>query len=69
MEKEKNKTQNEGKIQKGRKNQEGGRKTKEREEELKKSSGLCHEGRRQIKRDSEMKVPNIYIYIYIYFQN
>ena len=49
MEKEKNKTQNEGKIQKERANQESGRKTKEIEEKLKKLSGLCHERRRKIR--------------------
>ena len=69
LEKEKNRTQNEGKIQKGRTIQENGRKTKEREEKLKKSSGLCHERRRKIKRGCDLWTEGAkeYIYIYIFF--
>jgi hypothetical protein len=47
-------TQNEGKIQKGWTNQESGRKTKEREEKLKKSYGLCHDRRRKIRRGCDL---------------
>jgi hypothetical protein len=51
------------KFKRGGKNQKSGRKTKEREEELNKSSSLCHERR----RGCELKVPTVKEYIVFSF--